>query len=73
MDIYNGWKVVYKDGDNVLFISPTCDLYSEIWLEWTYDYDRELDAVLLTLYQLSDLSKSYPIKVWLKAEPFLWK
>ena len=71
MWMYNGWKAIYKDWSNVLFISPTCHLYSEIGLEWTYDYDREMEAVVLTLYQLSDFSKKNPIKVWFKVKPFL--
>ena len=71
MWMFNWWKAVYKDWTNVLFASQTCHLYSELWLEWTYEYDRELDAVVLTLYQLSDLSKKYPIKVWFKVKSFL--
>jgi len=71
MWIYNWWKVVSIDWNNVLFASKTCQLYSEIWLEWTYSYDRELGAVKLTLYQISDLNKSKPIKIWLKADPLV--
>ena len=71
MGEFNWWKVVYKDWENILFASKTCNLRSEYWLEWTYDYDRELDAVLLTLYQKSDLYKKYPIKVWLKVKPLI--
>jgi hypothetical protein len=71
MGMFNWWRAIYKDGTNVLFSSPTCHLYSELWLEWTYDYDREMDAVVLNLYQLSDLSKSNPIKVWFKVKPFM--
>jgi hypothetical protein len=70
MGMYNGWKAIYKDWTNILFASKTCHLYSELWLEWTYDYDRELDAVVLTLYQSSDLLRRYPIKVWFKVKPF---
>ena len=70
MWMYNGWRVVYKDWNNVLFISSKCSLFSELWLEWTYEYDRELEAVKFTLYQLSDLAKKYPIKLWFKAKPF---
>jgi hypothetical protein len=73
MGVFNWWKSVYKDWTNMLFVSSSCYLYSELWLEWTYDYDRELDAVMLTLYQLSDLSKSSPIKLWFKAKPFVEK
>ena len=71
MGMFNWWKAVYKDWNNVLFASPSCHLYSEIGLEWTYDFDRELDAVVLTLYQSSDLSESDPIKVWVKVKPFI--
>ena len=71
MGMFNWWKAVYKGWDNILFASPTCHLYSEIWLEWTYDFDRELEAVVLTLYQPSDFSKSNPIKVWVKVQPFI--
>ncbi len=71
MGEFNWWKVVYKDWENVLFVSKTCSLRSDYWLEWTYDYDRELDAVKLTLYQKNDISKKYPIKVRLKVEPFM--
>ena len=72
MWMFNGWKAVYKDWTIVLLISPTWHLYSEYWLEGSYDYDREIWAVELTLFELSDLGKSHPIKVWLKVEPFLW-
>ena len=70
MWMFNWWKVVYKDWVNLLFISPTWHLYSELGLEWWYSYDRELQAIVLTLYQLSDLQKTNPIVVWLKVEPF---
>ena len=73
MGVFNWWKSVYKDWTNMLFVSSSCYLYSELWLKWTYDYDRELDAVMLTLYQLSDLSKSSPIKLWFKVKPFVEK
>ena len=72
MWMFNGWKAVYKDGTILLIISPTWHLYSEYGLEGEYDYDIGLWAVMLTLYQLSDLNKANPIKVWLKVEPFLW-
>jgi hypothetical protein len=71
MWMYNGWKVVYKDWMNVLFISPTCHLYSEVWLEWFYSYDREMEAVVLTLYQFEN--DANPIKVWFKVKPLLWE
>jgi hypothetical protein len=67
---FNGGKAIYKDWTNILFISPTWYLYSELGLEWDYDYDRELDAVVLTLYQSSDLDKKHPIKVWIKVKSF---
>ena len=70
MGEFNWWKAVYNNWTNVLFASPTCHLYSEFWLEWTYDFDRELQAVVLTLYLPSDLTKKNPIKVWFKAKPF---
>jgi hypothetical protein len=70
MGMFNWWKAIYKDWTNILFVSPSCYLYSELWLEGSYDYDRERDAVALTLYQLSDLSKKYPIKIWFKVKPF---
>ena len=72
MWMFNGWKAVYKDGTILLIISPTWHLYSEYGLEGEYDYDIGLWAVMLTLYQLSDLNKANPIKVWLNVEPFLW-
>ena len=72
MWMFNWWNVVYsKNGDNILFVSPSCHLYSEIWLEWTYSYDIWQESVVLTLYQMSDLSKSNPIKVWMKVKPFV--
>lgn len=71
MWMFNWWKAVSKDGMNVLLISPTWHLYSEFGLEWDYVYDRELGAISLTLYQWSDLSKNYPIKIWLKAAPLV--
>ena len=67
---FNGWKTVYKDWTNILLISPTGYLYSELWMEGEYLYDRELWAILLVLYQYSDLNKKNPIKIWLKVEPF---
>ena len=73
MWMFNGWTVVHKDGNNILIASPTCHLYSEYGLEWTYDYDKDRDAVLLTLYEPHDLQHSYPIYVWLKTKPFLVK
>ena len=73
MGMFNGWKAIYKDWTNILFISPTCHLYSEIWLEWKYSYDVWQEAVVLTLYQPSDLSKSNPIKIWMKVKPFIEK
>ena len=71
MGMFNGWKAIYKDWYNVMYASPTCHLYSDLSLEWMYDYDRELDAVALTLYVPSDLSKSNPIKVWVKVKPLM--
>ena len=71
MGKFNWWKVIYKDWENVLYASKTCNLRSDYGLEWTYDYDRELDAIKLTLYQKNDLLKKYPIKVWLNAQPFM--
>jgi hypothetical protein len=72
MWMYNGWKVVYKDWINQLFISPTCHLYSEYWMEWTYNYDRWLQAIEMTLYLSSDTNKKNPIKVWMKAKPLAY-
>jgi len=71
MWMFNWWKAVYRDWENVLFISPTGHLYSELALEWTYDYDRELQTIVLTVYQLSDLQKKNPIKVRLRVQPFV--
>ena len=74
MWMFNGWKIVYNsNGDNVLIASPTCHLYSEYGLEWTYEYDVGLDAVKLTLYEPSDIHKLNPIRVWLKTKPFVAK
>ena len=74
MGMFNWWKVIYsKNWDNVLFISPSCHLYSEMWLEWAYSYDLWQESVLLTLYQSSDFSKSNPIKIWMKVKPFIEK
>ena len=74
MGMFNGWTAIYNKRwwDNILFVSPTCHLYSEVWLEWTYDYDIWLSAVVLTLYEPSDdLTKSNPIKVWFKVKPLI--
>jgi hypothetical protein len=71
MWMFNWWKVVHKDWTNILIASPTCHLYSEFGLEWTYSYDRESDAVVLELYDPSDLQKTHRIKVWLKTKSFL--
>lgn len=70
MWIFNGWKAVYKNWENVLFISPEWHLFSELWMNWEYDYDRELQSLLFTLYETSDLQKKNPLKIWVKAEPF---
>lgn len=70
MGMFNWWKSVTKDWNNVLFISPSCHLYSELWLEWTYVYDMGQNGMMLTLYQSSDLSKSNPIKLWVKVKPY---
>ena len=71
MWMFNWWRVVHKDGNNVLLASPTCHLYSEYGLEWTYSYDSERDAVLLTLFEPSDINRSSPIRVYLKTKSFL--
>ena len=70
MWMFNGWKAINKDWNVVLLVSPTCHLYSELWLEWEYSYDRWLGAVWLTLYQSYDWNKSSPIKVWFKVKSF---
>ena len=71
MWIFGGWKVVAKDWIDILYISNDWYLHSEIWLEWTYEYDRELQSIKLTLYLWEDLKKINPIKVWLKVDPFV--
>ena len=68
---FNWWNVISKDWTNILYISPSCYLYSELWLQWDYSYDRELGAVLVTLYQYTDPKKKNPIKIWMKVKPFL--
>ena len=73
MWMFNGWQVVHKDGNNILIASPTCHLYSEYGLEWIYTYDSERDAVLLELFEPSDVNRTSPIKVWLKTKSFLPK
>ncbi len=70
MGMFNWWKVVYKDWNNILFVSPTYHLYSEIWLEWIYAYDRVHNALQLTLYQPSDFMDANPIKLLLKVKPY---
>ena len=71
MGMFNWWKAIYKDWSNVMYASKNCHLYSDLSVEWTYGFDRELGAVMLTLYLSSDLSKSNPIKVWFKAKPLI--
>jgi len=71
MGMFNGWKAVYKDWEIILLASPTCHLYSEIWLNWSYSYDIWQQSVVLTLYPANDIQKSNPIKVWFKVKPFL--
>ena len=71
MWMFNWWKVVSKDWNNVLIVSPTCHLYSEYWLEWTYSYDVWAEAVVLTLFESSDLERENPIRVWLKTKSFI--
>ncbi len=71
MWMFNGGTAVHKDGNIVLMASPTCHLYSEYGLEWAYSYDNDRDAVLLELYEPSDVQKISPIKVWLKTKSFL--
>ena len=71
MWVFNWWRVVHKDWNSVLFVSPDCRLYSEYWLEWTYDFDAWNGLVILTLYQTLDTSKSSPIKIRLKVKPLV--
>ena len=71
MWMFNWGQAVYKDWNIVLLVSPTCHLYSELWLEGSYSYDSDNNAILLTLYQSSDLDKLYPIKVLLEINPFV--
>ena len=73
MWMFNWGQVVYKDGNVVLLASPTCHLYSEYGLEGIYDYDSEREAVMLTLFEPSDVNKNSPIHVWLKTKSFLPK
>lgn len=70
MGMFNGWKAIYnKDWDSILLVSPTCHLYSELWLRWTYRYDIWSKSLELTLYQFSDSKKNNPIKLFIKAKP----
>ena len=71
MWMFNWGQAVYKDWNIVLLASPTCHLYSELWLEGSYSYDSDNNAILLTLYQSSDLDKLYPIKVLLEINSFV--
>ena len=73
MWMFNWWQVVHRDWNNILIVSPTCHLYSEYGLEGIYNYDSERDAVLLELFESSDVNKTSPIKVWLKTKSFLPK
>lgn len=73
MGMYNWWIWIAQDGNIILYISKSGNLYSEIWLVWQYEYDRELQANKLTLYQWTDIEKINPIIVWLKVEPFEMK
>ena len=70
MWIYNGGIWIAQDWNIILYISKSWSLYSVIWLIWEYEYDRELKANKLTLYQGSDLNKTSPITVWLRVEPY---
>jgi len=72
MWLFNWGKAIHKDWTNLLFTSPRCQMYSEIWLEWDYEFDQERQAVLITLYPELGLSKGNPIKVWFKARPFVY-
>lgn len=72
MWMFNGWKAVLdNDKSYILLISPKGQLYSEKWMEWLYSFDRERNAVLLTLYSKVDVNKKSPIKVWLEVEPLI--
>lgn len=73
MWMFNWGKVVSKDGDYILLISPTGHLYSDRSLEWTYKYDIGLNALEFVLYQPSDKNKNNPIKVWVRVQPFEMK
>ena len=73
MWMFNWGQVVHKDGNNILLASSTCHLYSEYGLEGTYSYDPERDAVVLTLFEPSDVNRTSPIYVWLKTKSFLPK
>jgi hypothetical protein len=70
MWVFNWWRVVHKDWNSVLFVSPDCRLYSEYWLEWIYEFDAGNGFIILTLYQSHDTSShNSPIKIWLKVKP----
>lgn len=69
MWMYNGWKVVHRDGQNILYIAPNGHLYSDYSLEWTYSYDREQNAIKLVLHEFN--KENNQIIVWLKVEPFV--
>jgi hypothetical protein len=70
MGMFNWWKAVYdKEWNAMLLVSPTCHLYSELWMEWIYGYDKAKDALSLMLYQSRDVQKKNPIKLLLKVNP----
>ncbi len=70
MGMFNWWKAVYdKEWNTMLLVSPTCHLYSELWMEWIYGYDKAKDALSLMLYQSRDVQKKNPIKLLLKVNP----
>ena len=69
MWMFNWWRVVYREWVNVLLISPTCHLYSEWWLKWTYRYDVWSESLSVVLYASSDINENNPIKLLLKVKP----
>ena len=72
MGMFNWWTVIFdKDWNNILFISPTCHLYSEWWLEWEYSYDMWNKHLNIILYQKTGLKKKNPIKLLLKVKPLV--
>ncbi|MDR0650316.1 MAG: hypothetical protein LBG59_02675 [Candidatus Peribacteria bacterium] len=68
--IFNGGKVIHRNGENLLFIAPNGQIYTEKNLIGTYRYnpDQQTISYLLKESALSPITDT--IEVTIKVQPF---